>query len=410
MDRRRIAEEFRALGHPLGVTEKFEVLHLTHGDMARPVLAIGDTASGKTELLLALVGSALAAGSGVVFVDGKGDPHLGRRLASMTVSLGRRSDLRVVDLLSPRDGRTSERSAFDLLAAGSAEDLSGMLVDLAFEGAGTDMDRWKDRARSLLLPLMQALVWRRDRQGAPLDMKRVREAMSWEELEALSNAPDLPDAIREGLRAYIESTPFYAKGERVGRRTLEQHDYATMSLGRVLIQVGKDDLVAAAEVPSPEEFGRRLSDRLVTVVLLPSFAKDPARARERSDALMFSLAAALHAAISEAPGADGSHPFGEGGEFDDVLGSRTPGPPANLLILDDAADYAITGIEYLAGWAGKLGISLVFGIADRTDLARWSGRGLSAKAILAHCPTQLTLVDGTLEVVREGALSRTMPI
>lgn len=410
MDRRRIADEFRAVGHPLGVTEKFEVLHLTHGDMARPVLAIGDTASGKTELLLALVGSALAAGSGVVIVDGKGDPQLGRRLASVAVSLGRRSDLRVVDLVYPRDGRTSGRSAFDPLAAGSAEDLSGMLVDLAFEGAGSDMDRWRDRSRSLLLPLMQALVWRRDRQGAPLDMNRVRGAMHWDELEALSKAPDLPDAIRAGLRAYIESTPFYVKGEKVGQRTLEQHDYATMSLGRVLIQVGEDDLVAAAEVPSPEEFGRFLSDRLVTVVLLPSFAKDRARALECSDALMFSLETALHAAISKAQRADGSDPFGEGGEFGDVRSLRPPGPPAHLLILDDAADYAIAGIGDLAGWAGKLGISLVFGIADKTDLARWSGRGLSAKAVLAHCPTQLTLVDGTLEVVREGVLSRTMPI
>jgi hypothetical protein len=409
MDRRRIAEEFRAAGHPLGVNEKFEVLHLTHDDMARPVLAIGDTASGKTELLLALVGSALAAGSGVTIVDGKGDLQLGRRLASMTMSLGRRSDLRVVDLLSPRGGRTSERSAFDPLASGSAEDLSEMLVELAFEGAGGDMDRWKDQSRSLLLPLMQALVWRRDRQGASLDMNRVREAMYWDELETLSIASDLPEAIRAGLRAYIESTPFYVKGQKAEQRTLEHHGYATMSLGRVLIQV-EGDPVAATEVPSPEEFGRSISDRLITVVLLPSFAKDPARALECSDALMFSLEAALHAAISEAPGADGSDPFGEGGEFDDVRSLQPPGPPAHLLVLDDAADYAIAGIDDLAGWAGKLGISLVFGITDKTDLARWSGRGLSAKAILAHCPTQLTLVDGTLEVVRGGTLSRTMPI
>lgn len=409
MDRRRIAEEFRTAGHPLGVTEQFEVMHLSHADLARPILAIGDTASGKGELLLGLVRSALAAGSGVIVVDGKGDPYLARRLAAMSVSLGRRSDLRVVDLLSARDARNTERSAFDPMAVGSAEDLADMFVDLAYEGAGNDMDRWKARSHSLLLPLMRALVWKRDRKGAALDTTRVREAMYWEALEALSVDADLPDRIRVGLRGYIESTPHYRKGERVSQRTLEQHDYATMSLARVLIPVQQDP-VAATDVPSPEEFGRYISDRLVTVVLLPSFAKDPSRARECSDALMFSLEAALHAALSEARRADGSDPFGKGGEFEDFRSLRQPGPPAQLLILDDAAGYAIAGVEDLAGWAGDLGISLVFGVTEKADLARWSGRGLSAKAILSRCPTQLTLADGTLEVCREGALSRTMPI
>jgi hypothetical protein len=409
MDRGRIAEEFRTAGHPLGVTEQFEVMHLSHADLARPVLAIGDTASGKGELLLGLVRSALAAGSGVIVVDGKGDPYLARRLAAMSASLGRRSDLRVVDLLSARDARNTERSAFDPMTVGSAEDLVSMYIDLAFEGAGSDMDRWKARSHALLLPLMQALVWKRDREGAALDTTRVREAMYWEALEALSFDADLPDRIRAGLRGYIESTPHYRKGERVSQRTLEQHDYATMSLARVLIPL-QHDPVAATEVPSPEEFGRYISDRLVTVVLLPSFAKDPSRARECSDTLMFSLEAALHAALAGTHEAGGSDPFGKGGEFDDFQSVRQPGPPAQLLILDDAADYAIAGVEDLARWAGDLGISLVFGITEKADLARWSGRGFSAKAILSHCPTQLTLVDGTLEVCREGALSRTMPI
>lgn len=409
MDRRRIAEEFRAVGHPLGVSEQFDVAHLTHADLARPVLAIGDTASGKGEVLLGIVRSAMAAGSGVVIVDGKGDPHLARRLASMSMALGRRSDLRVVNLLSRRDGRTPVHSAFDPLAVGSAEDLAGMLMELAFEGAGSDMDAFKDRSRSLILPLMQALVWRRDRKGAALDMNRVREAMCWDRLEAVSNDPELPDGIRAGLRAYIETTPFYRKGEKVGQRTLEQHDYATMSLGRVMIQV-EDDPAAASDVPTAEEFGSYLADRLVTVVLLPSFAKDPARAIECSDALMFSLEAALHAGLSETRGTDGIDPFGKGGEFDDFQGLKSAGPPERIIILDDAAHYAIAGIPDLARWTGDLGISLVFGVTDKAEPARWSGRGLSAKAILAHCPTQLTLADGTLELVQDGVLSRTMPI
>lgn len=410
MDRRRIAAEFTADGHPLGVADTYEVVHLTHDDLSRPILVLGDTASGKTELLMGLARSAVAAGSGMILVDGKGDPALARRMASLTRSVGRRSDLRVVDLVSSED-RERKHPAFDPLAVGSAEDLTAMFVDLAFEGS-EDVEPWKERSFSLLLPVLKALIWTRYRQGILFDVSRIRETLVWEDLEALSVDAELPAEIRLELRGYIETTPMYEKGVRVSQRVLEQHSYVTMPLSRALISFD-DEPFASRVVPDAGDFRRFMDDRAIVLVLLPCLRRGAPLDVEASRNLMSALTAAMADILldaGEGDGAsDGPDPFAKGGEFDDVQHLVASGPPGHFLVLDDAGHYAVAGLEELTYYAGELGMGLVLGVAQQGDLVRWSG--LPADATLARCPTRLTLdPSGHLEVRRGNAVSRIKPM
>lgn len=410
MDHRKIAAEFAAVGHPLGVADTYEVVHLTHDDLSRPILVVGDTASGKTELLMGLVRSAVAAGSGVILVDGKGDLALARRMAVLTRSVGRRSDLRVVDLVSP-EKPDRPHPAFDPLAVGSAEDLARMFVDLAFEGS-EDVEPWKERSFSLLLPVLKALIWTRYRQGILFDVSRICETLVWEDLEALSVDAELPAEIRLELRGYIESTPMYEKGARVSQRVLEQHSYVTMPLSRALISFD-DEPFATRVVPDAGELRRFMDDCSIVLVLLPCLRRGAALDVEASRALMSSLTTAMTDILldaGEGEGAsDGPDPFAKGGEFDDVQHLVASEPPLRFLMLDDAGHYAIAGLEELTYYSGEFGIGLVLGVADQSDLVRWSG--VPADATLSRCPTRLTLDPaGHLEVRREGSIRRVMPM
>ena len=408
MDHRKIAAEFAAVGHPLGVADTYEVVHLTHDDLSRPILAVGDTASGKTELLMGLARSAVAAGSGVILVDGKGDLALARRMAVLTRSVGRRSDLRVVDLVSP-ENPDRPHLAFDPLAVGSAEDLARMFVDLAFEGS-EDVEPWKERSFSLLLPVLKALIWMRYRQGILFDVSRICETLVWEDLEALSVDAELPAEIRLELRGYIESTPMYEKGVRVSQRVLEQHSYVTMPLSRALISFD-DEPFATRVVPDAGELRRFMDDSSIVLVLLPCLRRGAALDVEASRALMSSLTTAMGDILLDAGdgASDGPDPFAKGGEFDDVQHLAASEPPGHFLMLDDAGHYAIAGLDELTYYSREIGIGLVIGVADQSDLVRWSG--IPADATLARCPTRLTLDPaGHLEVRREGSIRRLMPM
>ena len=75
-------------------------LWFNNEDMRTHVLIFGSTGSGKTEALASLAYNSLLQGSGLIYVDGKGDNSLYAKIFSMARTLGREDDLLLINFMT----------------------------------------------------------------------------------------------------------------------------------------------------------------------------------------------------------------------------------------------------------------------------------------------------------------------
>lgn len=101
-------------------------------------------------------------GSGVMYVDGKGDTTVFGLVFSMVRRLGREDDLMVINYLTGSKGVNKEDDGTRLsntnnpFAYGPAETLRSLIVSLMPDSGGDDM--WKNRASALLAATLQTLL------------------------------------------------------------------------------------------------------------------------------------------------------------------------------------------------------------------------------------------------------------
>ncbi len=97
-----------------------------HLDATRHAFVCGATGSGKTNLLLALCGERIAAGEGLLFVDGKGDAEALGKLSALAKRHGRERDLMVLNFGEPPAvGRGRVSNTINPFATCSARGLAG---------------------------------------------------------------------------------------------------------------------------------------------------------------------------------------------------------------------------------------------------------------------------------------------
>lgn len=351
-------------------------------DFARThMLVFGSTGSGKTRFLLSLFYQALLLGSGVMYVDGKGDTTVFGMIFSMVRRLGREDDLMIINYLTgsksgdAEDDGTRLSNTNNPFAYGPAEQLRSLIVSLMRDGGGDDM--WKGRASALLAAVLQTLVYLRDQGELNMDVGKIRESLPLDRVLEFTQREDLPDRAITLLKKYLLDLPGYNEEDAIqgqlSPKCYEQHGYLTMQLTEVLSELSST-YKHIFDAPLGEvDYKDLVYNRRILFVMLPALEKDPDSLAGLGKLVVAGVRSALAPALGEK--VEGSH--------EEVMDAK----PTNsnvpfLLIMDEYGYYSVKGFSVVAAQARSLGMSVIFAGQDFPSFKK--GSEDEAKSVVAN--------------------------
>jgi intracellular multiplication protein IcmO len=351
-------------------------------DFARThMLVFGSTGSGKTRFLLSLFYQALLLGSGVMYVDGKGDTTVFGMIFSMVRRLGREDDLMIINYLTgsksgdAEDDGTRLSNTNNPFAYGPAEQLRSLIVSLMRGGDGDDM--WKGRASALLAAVLQTLVYLRDIGEVNMDVGLIRDCMPLDRVLEFTQREDLPDRAITLLKKYLLDLPGYNEEDAIqgnlSPKCYEQHGYLTMQLTEVLSELSST-YKHIFDAPLGEvDYKDLVYNRRILFVMLPALEKDPDALAGLGKLVVAGVRSALAPALGEK--VEGSH--------EEVMDAK----PTNsnvpfLLIMDEYGYYSVKGFSVVAAQARSLGMSVIFAGQDFPSFKK--GSEDEAKSVVAN--------------------------
>lgn len=360
-------------------------LWFNNSDMRTHILIFGSTGAGKTEALLSLAYNALVQGSGLIYVDGKGENVLFTKVFAMARTMGREDDVLCVnymtgsrDVFGPQEKKLS--NTLNPFASGGSGGLQELLVSLMDDGGGGG-DMWKGRAISLISAIMMALVHLRDQKEILLDVDIIREYLILETIINLNKRSDMPPHIKDAIRGYLVSLPGYVDGQPKQNETvLEQHGYLQMQftklLGSLADQYGFIFKTNLGEV----DFKDIVLNRRILVVLLPALEKSTDELANLGKIIIATLkqmmAAALGATVE--------------GSYEEVVETKpTTSKMPFMTVLDEYGYYAVKGSAVIPAQARSLGFSMIFA---GQDLPAFEKAGKEeAASIVANCNIKICM-------------------
>ncbi|MGU3659505.1 hypothetical protein [Methylobacterium fujisawaense] len=383
-------------GHRIGVDEHGTTVVLAPRELAGSVLTLGEDGVDRTPFLLGLSQSMIAAGSGLIYIDGTGAPALPSRIAEIASMLGRADDVQVVDFNAPNSGSRS----FDPFAKGTVDVLVHTCVGL-MDDAGPDGAVWKGRAVAMFRSVMPALVWLRDEAGFDLNAAAVRSHLTLGGLIGLAFDERLPTHLRDAIFKYLKTIPGFdrSKAGRQAQQTREQHGYLEMYFSTVLdalTDINGEIFTIGSRFLELDEVALR---RRILLVSLP--ASDRLDDRDKNVARL--VGASLMAMVRDLSSRSAAV------SYDEVASMEKPNTPVFPIVLDSVGDFLVGGMEVLAGQARSLGFCLVF--ADR-DFDRVAGHERRiADAVVANCRTRIGIGNaGDIDLTQGGRSRRLRPM
>ena len=366
------------IGNDLNTNEQFWV---SNDDARTHMLVMGSTGSGKTRFLLSLFYQALLMGSGVMYVDGKGDTTVFGLVFSMVRRLGREDDLMVINYLTGSKGVNKEDDGTRLsntnnpFAYGPAETLRSLIVSLMPDSGGDDM--WKNRASALLAAVLQTLVYLRDTGEINLDVGVIRDSLPLDRICDFTQREDLPEIAITLLNKYLLELPGFNLDEalagNISAKCYEQHGYLIMQLTGVLSELSST-YAHIFDAPLGEvDYKDLVYNRRILFVMLPALEKDPDSLSGLGKLVVAGVRSALAPALGEK--VEGSH--------EEVMDAK----PTNsnvpfLLIMDEYGYYSVKGFSVVAAQARSLGMSVVFAGQDFPSFKK--GSEDEAKSVVAN--------------------------
>lgn len=351
-------------------------LWFTNDDMRTHVLIFGSTGSGKTETLVSLSYNALVQGSGLIYVDGKGDNLLFSKIFSLARNMGREDDLLLInfmtgarDIIGPQKTRIS--NTLNPFANGSSSMLSQLVVSLMDQSSQSpDGDMWKGRAISFVEALMKILVYMRDEGHILLDVHTVRKYFFLPHIETIvvdrkfpideeNQIPldNVPDVVMQPIENFLNTLPGFDRNKKgkQSSETLEQFGFITMQLTRAFTSLadtyGHILRTELAEI----DFRDVVLNRRILVVLLPALEKAPEELSQLGKIIVASLKAMMASGLGEEVE----------GEYKALVERKpTNSPTPFMCILDEYGYYAVNGFAVVPAQARSLGFSAIFAGQD----------------------------------------------
>jgi len=170
-------EELAKLEKKVRMNEPYRIVGLPKDALTRHVWVLGATGTGKSSLLMRLFKELLKLGAGLIYVDGKSDAKLARKLYSLAYEEGRETSFFLVNFLKPEETKF-DSNTFQPLATLSPSLQIEFLASLASTGSGGNMDYWEGRGKALLAPIIWALAFRKKYYGEAYSYETISTALS----------------------------------------------------------------------------------------------------------------------------------------------------------------------------------------------------------------------------------------
>jgi hypothetical protein len=368
------------IGLFMGTDPKGKEAWLDSNAIRQHLLVLGTTGSGKTEFLLSMVSGALSWGSGAVFVDGKGDISLFSKVMVQAHAFGREEDVLVLNFMTGQKDDGIVSNTFNPFARATADEITHLVVDLMDE-AGGDGSMWKGRATAMLTAVVRYLVWKRDTEGARLNIADIRDHLAIRRIIGMALDPACPVPVRKSVRSYLTSLPGFNedRGYKQAQTTLDQHGYLEMQFTKILGSLA--DVYGHIFCPegAPEiDMVDVVRNRRVLVVLLPALAKSGDEVANLGKIVVGALRSMMGAVLGK----------GIEGSWEQVVqndGNRNDSP--YLCILDEVGYYTTPGLAIMSAQARSLGFGMVFASHDERSLTFGDGR--AAASILGNTGTKV---------------------
>ena len=352
--------------------------------MRTHILIFGSTGAGKTEALLSLAYNALVQGSGLIYVDGKGENVLYTKVFAMARTMGREDDVLVInymtgsrDVFGPQEKKLS--NTLNPFSSGGSGGLTELMVSLMDGGDGGG-DMWKGRAISLISAIMMALTFMRDQKEILLDVDAIREFLILDNIIKLfKTRRDFPNHIRAALRAYLVSLPgFQESAPKQNDTVMEQHGYLQMQFTKLLGSLSDTYGFIFKTNLGEVDFKDVVLNRRILVVLLPALEKSTDELANLGKIIVACLKQMMASAL-------GSTIEGSYAEVVDTKPTTADMP--FMTVLDEYGYYAVKGSAVMPAQARSIGFSMIFAGQDLPAFEKASKE--EAASIVANCNVKI---------------------
>lgn len=361
-------------------------LWFNNSDLRTHILIFGSTGAGKTEALLSLAYNALVQGSGLIYVDGKGENVLYTKVFAMARTMGREDDVLVInymtgsrDVFGPQEKKLS--NTLNPFSSGGSGGLTELLVSLMDDGGGGG-DMWKGRAISLISAIMMALTYMRDEGKLLLDVDAIREYLILDNIIKLyKTRRDFPNHIRNALRAYLVSLPgFQESAPKQNDTVMEQHGYLQMQFTKMLGSLADSYGFIFKTNLGEVDFKDVVLNRRILVVLLPALEKSTDELANLGKIIVACLKQMMASALGSTI---------EGSYAEVVETKPTTSEMPFMTVLDEYGYYAVKGSAVMPAQARSLGFSMIFAGQDLPAFEKASKE--EAASIVANCNIKICM-------------------
>ena len=343
-------------------------------DFRTHILCFGSTGSGKTRFLLGVLYQAMIVGSGVMYVDGKGDNTVWWLVFSFCRRLDRLDDLLVMNYLVG-EGSSFDNDPTDFsrlsntnnpFAFGNGEQLRSLVVGLMRESGG-DGDMWKGMASAMMGGLLKCLTYMRDTGEVILSVEKLREYLPLDKIVELSQREDLNEAAIAPIKKYLGELPGYTEEDaimgQVSQKAYEQHGYRIMQFSEVLADLS-DTYGHIFSAPLGEvDYKDLVFNRRILFVMLPALEKDPDALSGLGKLVVAGVRSALAPALGNSL---------EGSKREVIDQKPTGSDVPFVMILDEYGYYSVKGFAVVAAQARSLGVSVIFAGQDYPSFKKGS--------------------------------------
>lgn len=362
-------------------------------DHPRHLFVIDDyIATHNTELLMAIAANAISWGSGLIFVDGKGDIKSMGMLYAMARLWGRDADFLLLNFMPPPNkdslvpGEIMSNTMNPYVTA-DADDIKQQIVGLMPESGGDGM--WKDRAMTMLEAEVMALVWCRDNGILDLSLASLRKYILLGNLSSFLDEekfPGMPEVIKENIKLYLSSLgnyDFTKPGDQQEADVAKQHSYLEMQLsGPFAALANQYGSIFNTDFGEVDMFDVVLNRRIL-IVLLPSLQKSSEDTERMGKIVVASLKSMMGATLGNL-----------GRTADPTVLSLleirvTTSPSPFIVILDEVGYYTVSGMAVIAAQVRSLGFSMVYAAQDLKAMTRINEK--EAQSIIANTNVKIIM-------------------
>ena len=384
-NRPRIGQGADYLGHQLGTMHQ-----VWHGleDIPQHVAVPGTTGAGKTEALksLALV-NALAQGSGVLYVDGKGQTKLYAEFMALCRKYGREDDVFVLNFLTANGSDSFTLAPFAKARANMIREI--LVGQLNEPGGDGNSAMFHGRVVAFLGIIAPILEWLRTERGVPTTLERVRDLTELANVVRIAQTKhvkftdsktgavqtldlhDLPNEYVQGLRDYLGQTGGFdldvSIKDQKSTQPAEQHSFVAMQLTEVFSQW----LMTLGHIFRTESGDIDMRDvvlnRRILVVILPVL-----EGSEKTTAALGKIIVAMVKSVMAL-----SLGGRVEGQYEDIIANQPADALASFrVVFDELVYYATPGMDAMLAMARSLRMQFLLGFQEAAGLKARLGERL----------------------------------